>query len=159
MLLWAALSLPFDIPRRSVSGITADSLLVAAGLFQLAISRITAKRSKRRGLYIAVRTNRGASVMQTIATWLSYPARRTLARVLPVGGYGTCGRCNLPWYAGYPHDTEYMERTACFALCGSCWRELATPEARLPYYQYLVFTVWKEPHAWPIIRDAVRDGK
>ena len=35
------------------------------------------------------------------------------------------------------HSTMYSDGSGCFPLCESCWQELGTPEARMPYYREL----------------------
>lgn len=115
-----------DIARHNTFGIFADTVLGVAGFCLLIVAQL-----------IVVRRRRGY-ILWAITMRLAYPHRRMLARLLPTGPYGQCGRCNLPWYAARPHDTEYMDGRSCFTLCRRCWSDLATPEARLPYYQYLV---------------------
>lgn len=48
--------------------------------------------------------------------------------------YSTCGRCQLPWAVVTSRDVSYSEKRGMFAICTSCWDELATAEARIPYY-------------------------
>lgn len=52
-------------------------------------------------------------------------------------GYSSCHRCGLPWPCCEEHTTNHDERRGCFPLCVDCWRELRTPEARLPFYREL----------------------
>lgn len=44
----------------------------------------------------------------------------------------------LAEYLSKPHPIRL-----CFPLCETCWRELKTPQARLPYYRELL-NVWKK---------------
>lgn len=53
-------------------------------------------------------------------------------------GFGECLRCGGTWDHTQEHLTEYTAGGACFPLCEFCWSDLATPEARLPYYRALV---------------------
>lgn len=50
---------------------------------------------------------------------------------------GCCQRCHLAWTLTEEHSTKFNETTGCFPLCERCWRELATPINRLPYYRML----------------------
>jgi hypothetical protein len=88
-------------------------------------------------------------------------------------GKGTCYRCGLTWGDAKDHTTPYhrcgdslandpVGCAGCFPLCEPCWRELATPEARLPFYERLVWD-WKYKHGdtrdpWPQIRESVMAG-
>lgn len=65
------------------------------------------------------------------------------------------------------HDSIVAGGMACFPLCESCWQELGTPEARLPYYRALVDS-WKQwdgqtgekaEDRWPAIKAAVLSEK
>ena len=73
-------------------------------------------------------------------------------------GYSGCLRCGLSHHFGQYHETRYSDRSACFPLCEHCWRKLATPAARLPYYERLVFGLWSEPSRWQQVRAAVLGG-
>jgi hypothetical protein len=42
------------------------------------------------------------------------------------------------------HYTDWSEHSGCGPLCEQCWQELATPEARLPYYEQLMKRWWKD---------------
>jgi hypothetical protein len=68
--------------------------------------------------------------------------------------HSTCGRCGLAWPACISHSTRYAPSNACFPLCEDCWLELATPEARQPFY--LAMIEWWAEMAPP---DAVRDAQ
>lgn len=57
-------------------------------------------------------------------------------------GLGTCLRCRWPWPFCNEHSTRYEERKGMFPLCETCWKDLETPEARLPYYVELV-DMWR----------------
>lgn len=81
-------------------------------------------------------------------------------------GSGTCGRCDLPFYAVEGHSTDYRGGEGCFPLCEKCWSEL-TPKERLPFYEQL-WKQWKErnveqdylaPERWQQIKKAVLAGK
>lgn len=50
-------------------------------------------------------------------------------------GYAHCERCKALYVIDPYHMTEYGEHgDGLFPLCERCWRELGTPENRLPYY-------------------------
>jgi hypothetical protein len=74
-------------------------------------------------------------------------------------GYGDCGRCRTPWLFVRYHVTKYSNGSGCFPLCQKCWRELGTPEARLPYYRDLLAR-WHDPDGakWCAVEAAVRAG-
>jgi len=44
-----------------------------------------------------------------------------------------------------PHSTRYRQRSGCFPLCQTCWEELGTAEARVPFYRDL-FERWERDH-------------
>lgn len=58
------------------------------------------------------------------------------------GQYGTCGRCGESWKTAKPHSTQFDQFRGCFPLCQPCWSDLATPDARLPFYESLV-AMWR----------------
>ncbi|MDE2096158.1 MAG: hypothetical protein KGL39_02860 [Patescibacteria group bacterium] len=64
---------------------------------------------------------------------------------------------------GKPHTIYVTNGDSCFPLCEQCWRELKTPEARLPYYRLLVDEWCKDDTnaeaKWPSIEKAVMEGK
>jgi hypothetical protein len=85
-------------------------------------------------------------------------------------GFGSCGRCGVPWKFVEEHDTKYSSSGGCFPLCESCWSALTIPE-RLPYYRDLMYTWetqryhakppagWEPTHEkWPAIKQAVLAG-
>jgi len=49
--------------------------------------------------------------------------------------FNCCGRCQLPWAIVKPHTTMISPASGMFPLCEDCWRELQSPEHRLPYYR------------------------
>lgn len=81
-------------------------------------------------------------------------------------GIGTCKKCQRPWitheqmligdncwqqlpeerYGGRvgvrEHSTTYAPGRGMFPLCEGCWKELTTPENRLPYYKQL-WVLWR----------------
>lgn len=82
-------------------------------------------------------------------------------------GYGTCLRCDYPWSHVDGHSTQYSNSSGCFPLCEECWQELATPEARMPFYR-LLWERWRSdspdsngtpwPEVWEQMRAAVEAG-
>jgi len=86
-------------------------------------------------------------------------------------GLGACGRCQRKWGEGnYGHSTMYDEHRGCFPLCENCWRELATPDARLPYYRQLIDLQARQEEIfdtergeaerhWTLLERAVMEGK
>jgi hypothetical protein len=82
-----------------------------------------------------------------------------------------CLRCRTTWQFVEWHSTDYGHGRGCFPLCKKCWKDLGTPEARLPYY-LTMFTQWRSTahmvpdpghldelyEAWPSIRAAVLAG-
>tara|TARA_R110000803_G_scaffold106150_3_gene174282 strand:+ start:979 stop:1401 length:423 start_codon:yes stop_codon:yes gene_type:complete len=74
------------------------------------------------------------------AWWLPRSVKNWLGRAI---GYGHCKCCRDTWNWQLPHRTAYSYEddeealAAVFPLCESCWRELATPERRQPYYDAL----------------------
>ena len=68
---------------------------------------------------------------------------RAPTSIAPVFKHGTmsCPRCGKT--GAFPiHITEFKTddpwgQSGCFVLCEQCWQELATPEARMPYYRGL----------------------
>ena len=63
-------------------------------------------------------------------------ARSGIERFL-APSYGTCKRCNRPWLFVKWHTTYYMRGAGCFPLCEDCWRQLETPEKRMPFYRQM----------------------
>lgn len=66
--------------------------------------------------------------------------------------YSGCQCCGICWYfmlvnpfwkkyLGGEHTTPFGDGHGCFPLCESCWQDLGTPEARLPFYEKL-FSEW-----------------
>ena len=88
---------------------------------------------------------------------------RALFERLRHPSYGCCYRCRRPWACVPHHTTRYSRTRGCFPLCETCWAELESPEARLPYYRSL-WTRWVDQGAddkrgeWPDIETAVRRG-
>lgn len=72
--------------------------------------------------------------------------------------YGRCARCRASWKFANGHDTPYSDNEGCFPLCEACWHDLATPDARLPFYEHLILDVWDEPAKWAAVERAVRAG-
>lgn len=73
--------------------------------------------------------------------------------------YGSCYKCDLPWPMVQSHDTKYTETFWMFPLCEKCWRELNTPENRMPYYRKL-YNDWggeSPEHKWEDIEKAVNN--
>lgn len=70
-------------------------------------------------------------------------------------GYSWCEKCERTWDKVSGHVTDFSEYRGIFPLCESCWRELKTPEARLPYYSNVVFKSWRETNTWPAVKAAV----
>lgn len=75
-------------------------------------------------------------------------------------GWGGCLRCRTPWRFVPHHTTWYTPNRGCFPLCEKCWKELAYPRFRMPFYREL-FDSWGSAHdqKWPQIETAVQDGK
>lgn len=95
-----------------------------------------------------------------------------------------CERCGKPWptYAPLNEHTTWFEGATngfqivtgtnqvqllgsrgCFPLCETCWLELQTPAARLPYYRHLI-ELWErdapgEITNWPAVKAAVEAGR
>ena len=73
-------------------------------------------------------------------------------------GYGWCGRCRRSWATAQDHTTMYNSVAGWFPLCESCWRELRTPEARMPFYRKL-YDEWAHDGrylpSWEQMRDSV----
>lgn len=98
---------------------------------------------------------------------LSYEERRATATMLKAHApsYSTCGRCDVPWKFITEHVTRDGRNGGGFPLCESCWRELATPEARMPYYRAL-WAIWTltdvsgtlDQTRWDDIEHAVNSG-
>ena len=63
--------------------------------------------------------------------------------------HSTCFRCRQPWGFVSLHSTQFSDVQGCFPLCESCWKELGSPEKRLPFY-----------HVWwgQVLAKAVRYG-
>lgn len=80
-------------------------------------------------------------------------------------GYGCCFKCERTWDVAPYHATDYTDRNGCFPLCKKCWRELGTPEKRLPYYRMLIddWNRWghvdENEAKWLLIRKAVENEK
>ncbi len=71
---------------------------------------------------------------------LPFPLRKLLAKSAQdaMWNFGVCCRCGLPWGCVSEHTTWITESRGCFPLCEPCWRELGTPEARLPFYRAFI---------------------
>lgn len=97
-----------------------------------------------------------------------------LHSIHPHMGYGKCLKCEKTWDVVVAHKTFDTEASGCFPLCETCWKELETPDARLPYYWTLVnqWVQWSEDHKkeypketaraihrWETISKAVMEGK
>jgi len=54
----------------------------------------------------------------------------------------SCLRCGMPWDCVSPRDVMTSDRSGMFAICVACWAELATAEARMPFY-LLLFERWE----------------
>ena len=91
-----------------------------------------------------------------------------LGRVF-ASGFGACNLCETPWRFATHHVTDYSDHGGLFPLCENCWRDLAAPEARLPYYREM-WRRWQQygdpdhngtpwPELWEQIRAAVMEGK
>jgi len=78
---------------------------------------------------------------------------------LAAPGYSWCGRCKFPWKFVKSHRTDYSPSRGVFPLCEKCWEELATPEARLPYYKELYDSWEKDPNCWDEIKNAVMNDR
>jgi hypothetical protein len=68
-----------------------------------------------------------------------------------------CGRCRLPRTVAPPHLTHYSVHCRVWALCQDCWRDLRTPDRRLPYYERVVTKQW--PLKWRAVKKAVMQGR
>lgn len=70
-----------------------------------------------------------------------------------------CGRCGAPYDGTQEHQTQYKNNWFIFVLCEHCWRELKTPEARMPYYRgsfdYNESMFKQEDGKWEAISNAV----
>ncbi|MGV9002026.1 MAG: hypothetical protein ACOH18_03695 [Candidatus Saccharimonadaceae bacterium] len=84
---------------------------------------------------------------------------RNLKSKIFTPGYGGCLRCRGRWNVVEHHVTYENDGHGCFPLCETCWTELETPEARLPFYEMLVFERWSEAERWPTIQAAVLAGR
>ena len=81
-------------------------------------------------------------------------------------GYGTCGRCGVPWAFTSPHVTPLNEPDitygrGLFPLCVECWNTLKMGE-RLPYYRELFEQYHKNRIGganWQDIEKAVLAGR
>jgi len=84
----------------------------------------------------------GFKLLPKLATnppwWMSRRAKNFLGRFV---GYAECRCCHDSWNWKKPHVTEVNEDHGVFPLCEDCWEELATPEAREPFYNEL-FDEW-----------------
>lgn len=83
---------------------------------------------------------------------------------IPAAAFGGCENCKRSWKWVQHHATMYTASSGTFPLCERCWRELATPEARLPYYkalfdQNMTYKIPDYETKWPLIEAAVREGK
>lgn len=63
---------------------------------------------------------------------------------------------------GKQHEVVVTNGEGCFPLCKQCWKDLQTPEARLPYYRMLI-DEWKREDTnaeakWPKLKAAVMAG-
>lgn len=67
-----------------------------------------------------------------------YKWRKFLAPILSLlhPEFAVCGRCKMPLSNITSHTTR-LQSSGILPLCISCWEELETPEARLPYYKQL----------------------
>lgn len=104
---------------------------------------------------------------------------RVLVRKARGNTYGWCLRCGRGWDVVQGHHTWYGRKLpfskgtfGCFPLCEDCWRGLATPARRLPYYRKL-WDEWMKPsmktavmgdasefandNRWDVIRQAVEE--
>jgi hypothetical protein len=94
---------------------------------------------------------------------LRFSIRNLKSKILNPG-FGECLRCKGSWNIVRGHDTPYRETSrvtiSCFLLCETCWKELGTPEARLPYYRKFVFELSEEEiqQYWPAIQTSVLAG-
>lgn len=94
----------------------------------------------------------------------SAQSMRARAERLIAPGYSWCFHCGRPWKFVKGHTTDYGDGHGCFPLCETCWSELETPEARLPYYRVL-WNSWidsgsnLDPGVWERIEAAVRAGR
>jgi len=89
------------------------------------------------------------AVVMSMATLFAVPAIRQQSRITleslftriagtdELLGSRTCNRCGNMWHFITPHVTPYTHSTGCYCLCESCWTELGTPDARLPFYRML----------------------
>ena len=61
-----------------------------------------------------------------------------------------------------PEQIERMgtptPKASCFPLCEDCWRQLKTPEARLPFYRALIDEWGKGESVWPDVKASVLAG-
>jgi hypothetical protein len=93
--------------------------------------------------------------MAKVPTWarklLGRPGARIARFFWP--SYSWCMRCKWPWSLVDGHTTMVSPTTGCFPLCEDCWAELASAEARLPYYR-AAMDMWGWEN-WPVIEAAV----
>lgn len=86
---------------------------------------------------------------------------RRLSHLFARASLSWCARCKTKWYWIESHTTRYADGQGCFPLCEPCWRDLKTPERRLPYYRGL-WESWGTDHAseatWASIALAVQAG-
>jgi hypothetical protein len=66
---------------------------------------------------------------------------------------------------GGTHEVTVTNGVSCFPLCEQCWKELKTPQARLPYYRQLVnerkrldTETNKAEDSWPRMKASVMTG-
>lgn len=70
--------------------------------------------------------------------------------LLPGWSAESCRRCRTSYRYARAHGTPAEiggQVGYVTALCDPCWRELATPAARIPYYE-VVFREWSADGAW-----------
>lgn len=46
-----------------------------------------------------------------------------------------CSKCGAPYYDCSQHSTMVDRSNGVFVLCEPCWKDLKTPDARMPYYR------------------------
>lgn len=116
-------------------------------------------------------------LMVAFATfWTIKPLRNAV--IAP--GYGTCGKCDMPWKFAQSHSTSYgspinvdddpnitingenvivfaQVQYGMFVLCERCWVKL-TPTERLPYYRETYDKWHSERNTWEAIKTAVLAG-
>lgn len=117
-----------------------------------------------------------SSILVALALiWTIHPVRNAI--IAP--GYGTCGKCDMPWKFVQHHATSYgsainvdddpnititgdailfaQVQYGMFVLCERCWSKL-TPAERLPHYRES-YDKWPADHRdWEAIKAAVLAG-